>query len=110
MLTDWIIALLTLVIAVLTYLVWKVYERIASLTGAMESHSEILLRIEAIRGAPEGTPIELVWWDPSIEDPPVVREHGKLIELHRIYIFLPPNLRRNKPSLGRRLVNLFRLP
>jgi hypothetical protein len=70
--TDWIVAFLTLVIAVLTYLVWKVYERIARLTGAMESHSDIMLRIEAMRGAPEGKPIELVWWDPSIEEPPVV--------------------------------------
>jgi hypothetical protein len=69
MITDWLLVILTLVIAALTYLVWKVYERIAWLTGSMESHSDLMLRIEALRGI-EVKPIELVWWDPTIEDVP----------------------------------------
>ena len=46
--TDWIMAVLTLIIAFFTFLVWKVYDRIAWLTGAMGSHSEIMLRIGQI--------------------------------------------------------------
>ena len=109
MITDWLTALLTCVIAILTYLVWKVYERIAWLTGAMESHSDIMLKIEALRGI-NGKQIELIWWDPTIEDVPTVKEHGKLVELDKIYFKLPLNLRRNKPSTCERLRDLFRLP
>lgn len=109
MISDWIIALLTLVIAVLTFLVWKVYERIAWLTGAMESHSDLSLRIEALRGI-DGKKIELIWWDPSIDKPPVEKKHGKPVELNCIYVYLPPELRQNKPSLRERLRDLFRLP
>lgn len=103
-------AILTLVIAVFTYLVWKVYERIAALTGAMESHSEIMLRIEAIRGAPNGKQIEMVWWDPTIETPPLKKEHGQPAKLERIYLYIPPALRQNKPSFWTKLRELFRLP
>ncbi len=109
MITDWLLVFLSLVVAVLTYLVWKVYERIAWLTGAMESHSALMLQIEALRGIKE-KPIELVWWDPTIEDIPSVKEHGKPVEINRIYVYLPPKLRRNKPSTWERLRDLFRLP
>ena len=109
MITESLLVFLTLAIVVLTYLIWKVYERIAWLTGALESHSDLMLRIEAIRGI-EGKPIELVWWDPSIENIPTVKEHGKPVEMNRIYIYLPPKLRRNKPSAWKRLRDLFRLP
>jgi hypothetical protein len=108
MITDWLMAFFTLIIVALTFLIWKVYERIAWLTGAMESHSDMLLRIEALRGI-DGKQIELVWWDPSIEDVPTLKEHGKPIELKRIYIYLPPKFRRNKPTFGAKLRNLFRL-
>jgi hypothetical protein len=110
MITDWIMVGLTLVIAVFTYLVWKVYERIAWLTGAMESHSDLMLKIETLRGIRENQPIELIWWDPTIEDPPVNREHGKLVELNKIYVSIPPKYRRNKPTWKARFCNLFRLP
>lgn len=110
MITDLIMVFLTFVIAALTYLVWKVYERIAWLTGAMESHSDLMLRIEALRGAPNGKPIDLIWWDPSIKEAPIVQEHGKKVELNQIYVYLPPRLRQKKPSLKQRLCNLFKLP
>jgi hypothetical protein len=109
MITDWLLVLLTLVVAVLTYLVWKVYERIAWLTGAMESHSSLMLRIEALRGI-NGKPVELVWWDPTIEPPPTVMEHGKPVEVNRIHVYVPPRFRRKQVSLGERLRELFRLP
>ena len=69
MITDWLLVFLTFVVAVLTFLVWKVYERIAWLTGAMETHSDLMLRIEALRGI-DGKQIALIWWDPTIGDPP----------------------------------------
>jgi hypothetical protein len=93
---------LTLVIALFTYLVWRVYERIAWFTGAMESQSDIMMRIEARRGV-KSRPIELVWWDPTIEAPPIAREHGARVDLRRIYVYLPPSMRKNNPSFWRRL-------
>ena len=72
-LETWIMILLTATIALFTYLVWKVYERIAWLTGAMETHSELMLRIEACRGVRD-EPIKLLWWDPTIEDPPSIKQ------------------------------------
>jgi len=107
MITDWLLVLLTLVIAIFTYLVWKVYERIAWLTGAMESPSALMLRIEAQRGIRD-EPIDLVWWDPTIAKPPSQAEHGKPAELNRILVFIPPEHRQNKPSTRHRLRDLFR--
>lgn len=92
---SWLMVVLTLVIAFFTYLVWKVYDRIAWLTGALESHSEIMLRIEAKRGV-NSQPIKLVAWDPTIESPPVKREHGQEIDVNTIYVYLPLSQRMNK--------------
>jgi hypothetical protein len=64
MIAHWLLVFLTLVIAIFTYLAWKVYEKIAWLTGAIESHSDLMLRIEALRGI-HGKATELVWWDPD---------------------------------------------
>lgn len=107
--SNWIMIFLTVVIAFFTYLVWKVYERIAWLTGAMETHSDLMLRIEARRGI-GGEPINLVWWDPTIESPPVKREHGKEIDLSTIYIYLPLNQRRHKPGWWAKAKELLRAP
>lgn len=104
---NWMLVLLTLVIAFLTFLVWKVYERIAWLTGAMETHSEIMLQIEAKRGI-NGQPISLVAWDPTIEPPPIKREHAKVIDLSTIYVYLPLQQRKNKPTLCNRVKELLR--
>ncbi|MGE0383434.1 MAG: hypothetical protein AB7Q97_01810 [Gammaproteobacteria bacterium] len=103
--TDCIMILLTAIIAFFTFLVWKVYERIAWLTGAMESHSDIMLRIEAKRGINE-EPIRLVWWDPTIESLPTKQEHGSEIELKTIYCYLPPRLRHVQPTWKSRLKDL----
>jgi len=105
---NWMLVLLTLFIAFLTYLVWKVYRQIAWLTGAMETHSEIMLRIEAKRGI-NGQPLRLVAWDPTIEPPPIKREHGKEIDLSTIYVYLPLQERKNKPTAWNRVKELLRL-
>ena len=107
--TNFLMVLLTAVIALFTFLVWKVYERIAWLTGAMETHSDLMLRIEAKRGIND-SPIKVVWWDPTIEKPPGKREHGKEVELNTIYCYLPPRERRVQPSWCSKLKDLFNLP
>ena len=107
--TNWIMILLTVIIAFFTYLVWKVYERIAWLTGSMETQSDLMLRIEAKRGI-NGQPIKLVWWDLTIEPPPVKREHGQEIDLTTIYVYLPLGQRRNKRTWWVRVKDLLRFP
>jgi hypothetical protein len=106
--TNWIMVILTLAIVVFTCLVWKVYERIAWFTGAMESHSNLMLRIEAKRGI-NGKPIKLVWWDPTIAQPPIRQEHEQEIDIDTIYIYLPPGLRQRQPSAWERVKQTFRL-
>lgn len=107
--TNWIMIILTLVIAFFTYLVWKVYERIAWLTGAMESHSDIMLRIEAKRGI-NGQPIKLVAWDPTIQASPAKREHGQEFELDTLYVYLPLNERKIKLPWWKNVQELLRFP
>ena len=105
--TNWIMIFLTLVIAFFTFLVWKVYERMAWLTGSMETHSDLMLRIEARRGI-DNTPIKLVWWDPTIEPPRIKREHGSEVDLSVIHIYLPLGERKNRPTGWVRAKELFR--
>ena len=107
--TTLIMILLTAIIAFFTFLVWKVYERIAWLTGAMESHSDLMLKIEAKRGI-NGAPIRLVWWDPTLESPPIKREHGQEINLATIYCYLPPSERRLQEIWQTKVRELFKLP
>lgn len=107
MTAEWIIVGLTLVIAFFTFLVLKIYDRIAWLTGAMETHSGLLLRIEAMRGITENHPIDLIWWDPTIGKPPIIQEHGQKVEMRKVYVFLPPELRKNRASWKTRIKNLF---
>ena len=99
-----LIAILTAVIALFTYLMWRVYRRIEWLTGAMESHSVLMLRLEAARSVAEsGQPVKVIWWDPDIEPPPIRPEHGHEAKLNEIYLYLPPRLRRNRQSKVRRV-------
>jgi hypothetical protein len=106
---NWIMAVLTLVIAFFTFLVWKVYERIAWLTGAIESHSDIMLRIEAKRGI-SSQPIKLIAWDPTIEAPPINRQHGDEIDITTIYVNLPLSQRKNKPTWWKRVRAALQFP
>jgi hypothetical protein len=106
---EYINTFLTLVLVLITFLVWKTYYRIEWLTGAMESHSNLMLRIEARRGI-KGEPIELLWWDPTIEPVPTEKRHGQEIDLSTIYIYLPPELRWIKETPRQKLKKLFSLP
>ena len=106
---TFIMILLTAFIALFTFLVWKVYERIAWLTGAMESHAELMLRIEAKRGI-AGQPIKVLWWDPTLESPPIKREHGQEANLEPIYCFIPPSDRRVRETWQAKVKELFKLP
>jgi hypothetical protein len=106
--TNVIIAVLTAVIALFTFLVWRVYRRIEWLTGAMETHSALQLRLEAAKViSPNGQQVRVVWWDPDIAPPPVTPEHGKEAEINQVYLYLPPKLRRNHKKLTRRLWRWF---
>ena len=106
--TNELIAALTAVVALFTYLVWRVYCRIAWLTGAMESHSTQFLRLEAAKSVnPDGTPCQVIWWDPDVGAPPTHPAHGEVAEVKRIYLYLPPHLRRDANTLPRRLWRWF---
>lgn len=97
--TDWLMVVLTFVIAIFTILVWRVYQRIAFFTGAMESHSTMMLRIEARKHN-----IPIVWWDPTLQGPsvkswpPFTGEHGKEAVLNEIYIGIPVENRKYPPT------------
>jgi len=83
----------TLAIAIIAALVWKINKRVEWLSGAMESHSALMLRLEA-----ENRGIELEWWDPSIEEFPREGQHGEPCKIQKIYIGIDPKLRKNKPQ------------
>ena len=96
-------AILTAVIALFTFLVWKVYRRIGWLTGAMESHSDLALLLQARSANP---PVEVVWWDSTIEPLPIP-EHGEPRRLDRIFVKLPPPLRAQQPTWKEKLRGAF---
>lgn len=106
-LTDWLMVIVSFALLLLSFLAWQLNKQIAWFTGAMESHSDLMLRIEALRGIEHGQPIELIWWDPNIEEPPIDRKHGNPVDMKRIYLYLPLKYRRNKPSLMTKLCQLF---
>ena len=68
-------------------------------TGAMESHSMLMLQIEAARGTWPGysdnKPIEMVWWDADYAEKPV-RRHGDPINLDRLKFFVHPDIRADR--------------
>jgi hypothetical protein len=97
-----IATLATVIIAVFTGLVWKINNRMARLTGVMESHSTIMLRMEAKK---QGIPIE--WWDPTINDFPREGKHQEQCELKTIYLALDPKLRENPPESACYQLGLF---
>jgi len=100
---DWNLVFSGLLVLI-TFLIYKLNERLTWFTGAMESHSDLMLRIEAYRGI-NGKRIDLVWWDPSLGAPPIKREHGQPVQLERIYCFLPERERQFRPTWWDRLVD-----
>ena len=81
-------AVFTVVIAVFTFLVWRTYERMARFTGAMESHSELMLRLRA-----KECGIKVIAWDQTVDVYPKARKaHGQEIALEPICVAVDPEL------------------
>ena len=74
----------------------SIAKRIEWLTGALESHSTIQLRLDAKK---YGSEVEMIWWDPTIAPVPSIPKHGEKAELSKIYLFLPESLRAGKEKL-----------
>ena len=95
---DWANVIFAGSVAFSGWMVWratqeiaKYNERLTWFTGAMESHSKIMMRLEANRQK-----IPVVWWDPDIEGVPTTpsKKHKAPAEISTVYQFLPPNLRK----------------
>jgi hypothetical protein len=104
---DWnltgiiVTALATVALAIATCALWrttnamkKQNEQIANFTGAMESHSTLMLRLEARK---YGLPV--VWWDPTQARTPGNPRHEQPADLSTIYIYLPTELRTGNKKL-----------
>ena len=96
-LTDWLMVIISGLLLIISYFAWRISSRVAWLTGAMETHSTMMLRIEAKRGI-NGQPIKIIWWDPSREAFPFPGEHGTEAELNEIYLGIPPRYRLRNQS------------
>ena len=93
---------IALAVLYLSVMASRLSRRLTWLTGAMESHSNIMVRIEALRGV-GGQPIKMIWWDPNLEKPPVEEKiHGREVNTDLIYQALPENLRAPKKRWFRR--------
>ncbi|MGD8617913.1 MAG: hypothetical protein PVH54_01860 [Gammaproteobacteria bacterium] len=86
---TFIATIATVIIAVFTALVWKINRRMEWLSGAMESHSTLILRMEA-----EKRGIEMEWWDPSIEEFPREGRHQDPCKINKIYLGIHPKFRK----------------
>ena len=100
---EFFIAFGTIVIAFFTYLVWQINKRMEWLTGAMESHSGMMLRIEAHKRK-----IPMEFWDKSIKPFPRTDKHVEPVKLDKIYIGVHPSLWENPPSKSYRIGLFFR--
>lgn len=105
--TDWLNVIIAFLLLFLSILVWRLNRRVTWLTGALESHSALMLRIEAKRGI-EGKPIKVVWWDPNREKRPFKGAHGVEADLEKIYLYLPPEHRECKGGFMRRIWGWFK--
>ena len=75
------------------------------LAGALESHSALMLRIEAARGirpgATDSAPIDVIWWDPEYADEPPKHRHGEPVALGPIRMYVPPDVRAKRDDAER---------
>ena len=72
----------------------EVQERANWLSGALESHSSVMLRLRA-----EELGKKLIWWDPTHDGPvskppPSSQAHGAPAEVTTVYPYVDPKLRR----------------
>lgn len=102
------VAFFTWRLVVLNRTLTELQDRNVWLTGALESHSATMLRIEAARGIrpgqPDPQPIRVVWWDPEYAQgwPLTRRRHGEQAQLDTIYVGVHPNVRaqRDRENAG----------
>lgn len=87
--TNTITAISSVVIAVFTFLVWKVYRRLTWFTGAMERHSDQQRRMVA-----KQQKIPIVLWDKTIHDWPEDGDHGQRDQVKYIAVGVAPGRRR----------------
>lgn len=94
-------AIATVAIGIFSYLTMNlaksnvaIADRVAWLTGALESHSEVRLKLDAKRDG-----VEMIWWDPTVSPVPIAPKHGERVELSTIYLFVPQGLRIGKEKL-----------
>ena len=82
-------AIATVAIVLLTCLLLRLNRRLASFTGAIESHSELLLRLKFKE---ENLPV--VWWDQTVEPwPDENKRHRNRSELTHVVLGVPEHLR-----------------
>ena len=89
----------TAIIAICTIMVWRITSGMEWYASAVESHSNLMLRLEA-----EKREVELLWWDPTIEPFPFSGRHKEKAELTRIHVGFPPQHRKNRPSRFKRIL------
>jgi hypothetical protein len=100
----WMIAL-TALIVVFTFLTWHTYKTIEFLTGAMESHGTIQLRLEILKwnDTHPDNQIKMTWWDRTKADTPTegALAHGQPVTMNEVYFMLPLGKREGQASLCR---------
>jgi hypothetical protein len=96
---DWANVFFGASVAFSGWMVWRATQQIANmnqrlawLSGALESHSEIMMRLTAQR---DGIPV--IYWDPDIEDTPTTpaKKHKAAAEVTTVYQYLPLHLRKS---------------
>jgi hypothetical protein len=88
----------TIVTVAFAWLTLRIQKQVTWLTGALESHSTLQVRLQAER---ENKPV--VWWDPTFEGGckknwPEQPKHLDNALVKTVYVGLPPHLRK-KPRL-----------
>jgi hypothetical protein len=81
--SDWINALLGVAVSASAFATWRTAKKVEWLTGAMESHSFLMVRLAAKEQG-----VKCIWWDPTIEAPPP-HSYREDAVLDSIRIFLP---------------------
>lgn len=84
-----LVALATVAVAFLAWLLLRLNRRLASLKEGMELHSELTLRLKLRE---ENTPV--IWWDPTVEPwPDIEKRHRNRGELSHVVLGVPAHRR-----------------
>jgi len=88
-----------LLLVILAFLGWRVSNKVKWFTGALESHSTIMLWLEAQRGI-GGRPIKLEWFDPDATSRSI-RDYapGTEVDFTPIYLAVPMKERQGEGNI-----------